>query len=152
MLAVLMVKWGRQYEIHMMLDHSQNHNKHKPDGLHARSMNAGFGRSQPKMHETKLLEGCVGEHPCTIVAFYEAKHRLESSGEADAGGNVVEEEEGGSNRYVSFIGRGPIEETALRVGDVQSMVYRETDPGPFYLSAEEREKQKHPRQTTQQVT
>ena len=41
---VLMVEWGQQYEIYFMLDHSQNHNKHKPNGLNAKTMNVGFVR------------------------------------------------------------------------------------------------------------
>lgn len=59
-LKVLMEEWGQQYEI----DHSQNHNKHKPDGLNAKPMSSGFGGVQPKMHATKLEdEGCLGPYP-----------------------------------------------------------------------------------------
>ncbi len=70
-----MGEWGEQYEIHLMLDHSQNHNKHKPDGLNAKLMSSGFGGAQPKMHSTVLDEGCLGLFPNTITLFYEAKWR-----------------------------------------------------------------------------
>ena len=61
-----MEDWGEQYEIHLMLDNSQNHNKHKSDGLNAKSMSSGFGGAQPKMRSMVLEEGCLGPFPNTI--------------------------------------------------------------------------------------
>ena len=77
-------------------------------------MNTGFGQSQPKMHVTKLLESCVGEHPCTIAAFYQAKHCLNSAEESEADRDVEEEEEGGSNPYVALLCQHPVELKGVR--------------------------------------
>ena len=69
----MMQEWDQEYEIVFMLDHSQNRNKHKPDGLNANTMNRGFGGEQPKMHDTKLeQEKCLGNNPNTIASFYAA--------------------------------------------------------------------------------
>ena len=63
-LKVMMEDWGQEYDIVYMLDHSQNHNKNKPNGLNAKKMNASFGCSQPKMRNTKLEDkDCLGLYP-----------------------------------------------------------------------------------------
>ena len=85
-------------DIVYMLDHSSGHARKRSDGLHAGSMNAGYGGAQPKMHATTIAE--VGP-------------------------------------YTSL----------LQVGDIQHMVFKEGDIGPWYLSPIEREQRKFDMET-----
>ena len=71
-LKVLMQDWDQQYEIVFMLDHSQNHNKHKPDGLNAKNMNFWWGGAKPKMRNTKIIDNYIGTFPNTVEKFYKA--------------------------------------------------------------------------------
>ena len=96
-----------------MLDHSQNHNKHKPDGLHARLMSSGFGGSQPKMHATEFKEGCVGPHPNAIASFYEAIKEALPETEADEADSFLS----------TYVGDERPEEESLCVGGEQVMIF-----------------------------
>jgi hypothetical protein len=135
-LKVLMDKvWKQQYEIHFMLDHSQNHNKHTPDGLNAKAMNSGYGGAQPKMHDTKLEhENCVGAHPNENLIFYEAlATRFPTENE----------DENPFDEYGSSVAK-----ISLQQGGIQSMSYDASNhPGPFNMTTEERERRKYDRRT-----
>ena len=73
-----------------MLDHSQNHNKNKRNGLNAKKMNAGFVCSQPKMRNTKLEDkDCLGLYPNTVEAFYNAKRPPSELGSKDDSSNTI---------------------------------------------------------------
>ena len=115
-LKVMIEDWGQEYEIVFMLDHSQNHNKHKSDGLNAKRMNACFAGAQPKMRRSKLDDvSCLGEHPNTLREYFE-KVGVSSDG-------YLDDED---------------REVPLKLKDSQSMVSVESDLGPWYLSSEER--------------
>ena len=62
-LKVMMQDWDQYCEVHFMLDHSQNHNKHKPDGLNDNQTNAGSGWEQPKCtaqsSRTEIILGLI---------------------------------------------------------------------------------------------
>ncbi len=128
-----MKEWGDQYEIHLMLDHSQNHNKHKPDELNAKSMSSSFRGAQPKMHLMVLEEGCLGPFPNTIILFYEAKWKNNANMEKNCVNNLI-------SKYVDV---NPLNELSLHISHMQTLVYSVDDVGPCYLSTEEHEKQKH---------
>ena len=51
-----------QFDILFLLDHSNGHDKMKPDGLNINKINARFGGSQPKMHNTQLTKECFGPY------------------------------------------------------------------------------------------
>jgi hypothetical protein len=44
----------------LLLDQSSGHTKKREDGLDVANMNIGFGGKKPKMHASKISEGCLG--------------------------------------------------------------------------------------------
>jgi hypothetical protein len=93
-------------QVLMMFDHSSGHDKKRPDGLNATSMNKEFGGKQPKMRETK-----IEEEDCYLGSF----------------------------------------PRILEVGMLQSLVFSDTDEGPYWLSVDERAKQKFDFQVTDEM-
>ena len=84
-------------EFVFLLDHSNGHDKIRPDGLNAKKVRKNYGGKQPKMRESTMKDE-------TYFGIYDR---------------------------------------ILNVGDIQQMVYRENDIGPFYLSLEERQASKY---------
>ena len=125
------------YDIVFMLDHSQNHNKKKPDGLNASRMNKLFGGEQPKMRDTHLADNeCIGPYQNTTNEYFKMCEK-EGNIDCSAYHASVESHPGG-----------------LGVGDTQSMVFDIEDPskGPFYLSMAERKDQMYDKETNTVVT
>ena len=87
-------------------------------------MNAGFGGAEPKGRDTELESDCVGPFPNTIAKFYKAI-------------NVPSEVDKHSDLSV-FYGEETETHAALKVGDIQRMVYTDDDVSPFSLSCLER--------------
>ena len=53
---------GNNYEFQFLVDHSCGHDQQRPNGLNVREMNTMFGKKQRKVHNTKLVKGCIGEY------------------------------------------------------------------------------------------
>jgi len=98
---------------HMQLmvevDHSSGHGKGKEGGLNANSMGVGFGGKQARMRSSTVCEGCLGAQDATMWT--------------DGQGEWSLSERPGWRRV----------DRKLRVGDSQSMEFREGDPPPFYM-------------------
>ena len=125
---VLKVKFpSDKFDIELILDHSQGHDRLRPDGLSVTNMNLLFGGHQPKMRDSELTsEDHFGPFPRSLESFYNEDTRFYKTKK--------------NQRYKDFI---PNCSTAARqqleIGDTQSMYFTAEDEGPFYLTAAERE-------------
>ena len=138
-LEIIMRDLGMRYKTDLLTDHSANHNKHRPDRLNAKSMSVGFGGVQPKMRPSELKEGCVGEYPNTLSAFYDAMCVANDANKQQA-----------DRVRCTYVG-DITTKLPLKIGNVHSNVFTADDEGPMYLSIEERRKQKFPVHTKNHI-
>lgn len=115
-----------EYHIELALDHSQGHDRLRPDGLTVTNMNLLFGGLQAKMRDSHLTsQDDFGPHPRSLEDFYTANC------------NFFRKK---NQKYEEYI---PTDSTAaakhFNINDTQSMVFTEEDVGPFYLTSADRE-------------
>ena len=56
-----------EWELHLTVDHSQNHNKYRPGALNANQQNRGFGGKQVAMRDTEITTASqLGPHNPTL--------------------------------------------------------------------------------------
>ena len=143
-LKVLMRKEDVEYEIVFYIGESQNHNKKKSGGLNVVRTNQNFGGAQPKMQDSLLVKGCIGPYPNSIDSFYKAIEVHLSTSIADK--HVCQAD------YSSYYDGQSSQAVSLEIGDIHSMVFTESDEGPFWLSMEERKNRKYSKPTGRTVT
>ena len=116
-----------EYKVQLVVDHSQGHDRLRVDGLNVSSMNLLYGGRQAMMHDSKLTsEDDFGPFPRSLEEFYNERCKFFRKKT--------------NQQYQDFIPDDPIAATQkLNKNDTQSMHYLATDPGPFYLTKEERE-------------
>ena len=129
-LHAMMQDWLQKYDVHFVLNHLKNHNKHKPDGLNAKKMNSRFGGKQPKIRDSKLEDkDCFGQHPKTIKLFYSAKRPDTEADEYDAE----------DDPFVPYLGTEPLVETEFILLDGGRA--READVPTAYWRDESKEEE-----------
>jgi hypothetical protein len=133
---VLKVLLNDEYDIGLNIDHSQGHDKLRPDGLHVGGMNLGFGGVQRVLRPSELTSDDFGPHPRTLATFYTEDCKFFYTGGRSKKKNSISD----------YLPRDDEMATAgLNVGDTQSMVFGPNDAGPFWLTAKERESRRHDR-------
>lgn len=115
-----------QWDIELIVDHSQGHDRLRPDGLTVTKMNLLFGGLQAMMRDSQLTSpDDFGSHPRSLEDFYtqDCKYFRKKN-----------------QTYKQFI---PTDPTAaanqFNINDTQSMVFTQDDVGPFYLTNAERD-------------
>ena len=61
-LDVLQCLYKDQFDIKINVDHSCGHDRQKEDALNVNQMNRDYGGRKPKMHDSKMSEGCLENH------------------------------------------------------------------------------------------
>ena len=96
------------------------------------------------MRDSLLVKGCIGPYPNSIDSFYkDIEAHLSASNDNE---NVCQAD------YSSYYDGQSSQAVSLKIGNIHSMVFSESDEGPFWLSVEERKKSKYSKPTGQIVT
>lgn len=87
------------------------------------------------MHSSKLeRNNCIKPHLTTIDELYNAKHDSPNSDDSIST----------SNEFSHCMDVETQNRCALDLGDAQSMIFLDTDPGPVCVTAVEHKEKKHP--------
>lgn len=120
-----------QFDVRFLFDHSQGHDKLRPDGLSVAKMNLQFGGVVPKQRDSDLISpDDFGPHPRNLKDFYSDNaffYRLKK----------------GEKRSDFVPTDDKVSKAELKLGDTQSMVFTENDVGPFYMTERARAALKH---------
>ncbi|KAL7532560.1 hypothetical protein ACHAWF_008635 [Thalassiosira exigua] len=139
------------YDIVLMVDHSCGHDRHRPDGLSVKNVNKYFGGAKPKMRDTKLDDqACFGPFPRTVAEFeatrkaaeLKRKEESQSPSKKRRKKNATDSHDV-HDAQVETAAQNQIIETKLEVGSTQSLVFKATDVGPWWMTAEERERRRY---------
>lgn len=116
-----------KYDIELALDHSQGHDRLRPNGLCVTNMNLQYGGQQTIMRDSKLTSpDDFGPYARSLEEFYgpHCKYFRKKT----------------QQKYQDFIPADPsVAKKKLEINDTQSMFFQETDEGPFYMTNAERE-------------
>ena len=107
----------RLYQYIAYYDNSATHNKREDMTLSTSKLNAKWGGKQAGLRDSVLVEGCIG--PNVAIMWYLPG---QGTGEWEGGPRWVLEGTAGS---VAF-------DCSLKVGDIDTGKFRDTDPPPFY--------------------
>lgn len=136
-LKVLLNDHDNDYDIGLNIDHSQGHDKLRPDGLHVGGMNLGFGGVQRVLRPSELTSTeHFGPYPRTLETFYMDDCKFFYTGGRSKKKNSISDYLPSDDEMAT---------AGLNVGDTQSMVFGPNDAGPFWLTAKERESKRHDR-------
>lgn len=116
-----------EYDVELVVDHSQGHDRLRDGGLTVTKMNLLFGGLQAKMRDSQLTsQDDFGPHPRSLEQFYTANTNFFRFRK--------------NRKYEDYIPRDSTAATKqLNINDTHSMTFTEDDVGPFYLTNADRE-------------
>ena len=55
-----------KFEVQILVDHSCGHDRQRTDGLNVVCMNSMYGGKQRRIHDTRIVQGCIGDFKSTL--------------------------------------------------------------------------------------